>query len=111
MSFVPRGASKGAREASELCDGGERFGGLDVQRAVTHINDEMACAVLGMAADDQAALDERLIWLDGTPHKERLGANATPSVPMAAAHAAAASDGLPLHRYLGGEDATLRPIP
>jgi enolase len=110
-AIVPAGASKGAREALELRDGGERFGGLDVQRAVAHVNGEIAHAVLGMAADDQATLDERLIRLDGTPNKERLGANATLAVSMAAAHAAAASHGVPLYRYLGGADATLLPMP
>ncbi|MEO5772177.1 MAG: phosphopyruvate hydratase [Burkholderiaceae bacterium] len=110
-AIVPAGASKGTREALELRDGGERFGGLDVQRAVAHVNGEIARAVLGMAADDQAALDERLIALDGTPNKARLGANATLAVSMAAAHAAAASHGLPLYRYLGGDEATLLPMP
>ncbi len=110
-AIVPAGASKGTREAFELRDGGERFGGLDVQRAVAHVNGEIARAVLGMAADDQAALDERLIQLDGTPNKARLGANATLAVSMAAAHAAAASHGLPLYRHLGGADATLLPMP
>ena len=110
-AIVPAGASKGAREALELRDGGDRFGGLDVQCAVTHVNEEVARAVLGMAADDQVALDERLIRLDDTPNKERIGANATLAVSMAAAHAAAAAHGLPLYRYLGGEDATLLPLP
>ncbi|MEP7282696.1 MAG: phosphopyruvate hydratase, partial [Rubrivivax sp.] len=110
-AIVPSGASKGSREALELRDGGERFGGLDVQRAVGHVNDQIAHAVRGMVADDQAALDERLIALDGTPNKARLGANATLAVSMAAAHAAAASHGLPLYRYLGGGDATLLPMP
>jgi enolase len=110
-AIVPAGASKGTREALELRDGGERFGGLDVQRAVAHVNGEIARAVVGIAADDQAALDERLIELDGTPNKARLGANATLAVSMAAAHAAAASHGVPLFRYLGGDDATLLPMP
>jgi len=110
-AIVPAGASKGKREALELRDGGERFGGLDVQRAVAHVNGEIARAVLGMAADDQAMLDERLIQLDGTPNKQRLGANATLAVSMAAAHAASASHGLPLYRHLGGDDATLLPMP
>lgn len=110
-AIVPAGASKGSREALELRDGGERFGGLDVQRAVTHVNEDIARSVLGMAADDQAALDERLIQLDGSPNKEHLGANATLAVSMAAAHAAAAAHGLPLYRYLGGEDAMLLPMP
>ncbi len=110
-AIVPAGASKGSREALELRDGGERFGGLDVLRAVAHVNEEIARAVLGMAADDQAALDERLIQLDGTANKQRLGANATLSVSMAVAHAAAASQGLPLYRYLGGGNATQLPMP
>ena len=110
-AIVPAGASKGSREALELRDGGERFGGLDVQRAVAHVNEEIARAVLGMAADDQAALDERLIHLDGTANKQRLGANATLAVSMAVAHAAAASHGLPLYQFLGGGTATLLPLP
>jgi enolase len=110
-AIVPAGASKGMREAVELRDGGARFGGLDVQRAVSHVNDEISAAVRGMAADDQAALDERLIELDGTPNKLRLGANATLAVSMAAAFAAAAAHGVPLFRYLGGPDATLLPMP
>ena len=108
---VPAGASKGAREALELRDGGERFGGLDVLRAVAHVDGEIGRAVLGMSADDQALLDARLIELDGTPGKQRLGANATLAVSMAAAHAAAAAHGVPLYRYLGGDDATLLPMP
>lgn len=110
-AIVPAGASKGAREALELRDGGAPFGGLDVQRAVGHVNEEIARAVQGMAGDDQAALDARLIALDGTATKERLGANATLAVSMAAAHAAAAAHGLPLYRYLGGDRATLLPMP
>jgi len=110
-AIVPAGASKGTREAVELRDGGERFGGLDVQRAVAHVNGEIVRAVIGMAADAQAALDERLITLDGTPNKQRLGANATLAVSMAVAHAAAASHGVPLYRWLGGEEATLLPLP
>jgi enolase len=110
-AIVPAGASKGAREALELRDGGAPFGGLDVQRAVGHVNEEIARAVQGMAADDQAALDARLIQLDGTATKERLGANATLAVSMAVAHAAAAAHGLPLYRYLGGDAATLLPMP
>jgi enolase len=110
-AIVPAGASKGAREALELRDGGERFGGLDVQRAVSHVNGEIATAMRGMAVDDQTALDERLIALDGTPNKSHLGANATLAVSMAAAHAAAALHGVPLYRYLGGPDATLLPMP
>ena len=110
-AIVPAGASKGTREAIELRDGGERFGGLDVLTAVGHVAGEIARGVLGMAADAQDALDARLIELDGTPNKQRLGANATLAVSMAAAHAAAASHGMPLYRYLGGDAATLLPLP
>ena len=110
-AIVPAGASKGTREALELRDGGAAFGGLDVLQAVGHVNGEIARALAGQAADDQAALDRRLIELDGTPAKTRLGANATLAVSMAAAHAAAASLGLPLYRYLGGDAATLLPMP
>jgi enolase len=110
-AIVPSGASKGSREALELRDGGDRFGGLDVQRVVAHVNGEIARAVFGLAADDQGALDARLIALDGTPNKRRLGANALLAVSMAAAHAAAASHGVPLYRYLGGAGATLLPLP
>jgi enolase len=110
-AIVPAGASKGTREALELRDGGEHFGGLDVQRAVANVNGEIARAVIGMAGDEQAALDARLIALDGTPNKARLGANATLAVSMAAAHAAAAARGVPLYRSLGGADATLLPMP
>ncbi len=101
-AMVPAGASKGSREALELRDGGDRFGALDVQTAVAHVKGEIGEAVRGLAADDQAALDQRLIALDGTPNKQRLGANATLAVSMAAAHAAAALHGLPLYRYLHG---------
>jgi enolase len=110
-AIVPAGASKGTREALELRDGGAAFGGLDVLQAIGHVNGEIARALAGQAADDQAALDRRLIELDGTPAKTRLGANATLAVSMAAAHAAAASLGLPLYRYLGGDAATLLPMP
>jgi enolase len=110
-AIVPAGASKGTREALELRDGGASFGGLDVQRALAHVNGEIARAVLGLAADDQAVLDGRLIELDGTPDKSRLGANATLAVSMAAAHAAAASRRVPLYEYLGGTGATLLPMP
>lgn len=104
-AIVPAGASKGSREALELRDGGARFGGLDVQRAVAHVEGEIARAVTGIDAVDQATLDARLVALDGTPNKQRLGANATLAVSMAAAHAAAAARGIPLWQHLraGGE--------
>jgi enolase len=110
-AIVPAGASRGTREALELRDGGAAQGGLDVLQAVSHVNGEIAGAVCGMHADQQAALDERLIALDGTPNKSRLGANATLAVSMAAAHAAAASHGQPLYAYLGGPQACLLPMP
>lgn len=110
-AIVPAGASKGTREALELRDGGLAFGGLDVSRAVAHVNGEIARAVVGLAADDQATLDDCLVALDGTPIKQRLGANATLAVSMAAAHAAATAQGVPLYRYLGGPAATLLPMP
>ena len=110
-ALVPAGASKGSREALELRDGGDPFGGLDVQRAIANVNGEIVRAVTGLPADDQAALDEVLIALDGTPNKSRLGANATLAVSMAAAHAAAAAHGVPLYRYLRGDGDLLLPMP
>ena len=111
LAIAPAGASKGKREAHELRDGGASFGGLDVTRAVANVNGEIAAALSGMAAADQAELDRRLIELDGTPAKTRLGANATLAVSMAAAHAMAASRGVPLYRHIGGDAATLLPMP
>jgi len=114
-AIVPAGASRGTREALELRDGvsdkSARFGGLDVMRAVANVNGEIAAALTGTAADDQAALDQRLIDLDGTATKTRLGANATLAVSMAAAHAVADSLRVPLYEYLGGPEATLLPMP
>jgi len=108
---VPSGASTGEREALELRDGGEPFGGKGVSRAVANVNDGIAGAVRGRDASDQRGLDETLIALDGTSDKSRLGANALLGVSMATARAAAAASGRPLWRYLGGEDARLLPIP
>ena len=100
---VPSGASTGAREAVELRDGDpERYGGKGVLKAVANVNGEIAAAVMGLPADDQAALDQALIELDGTPAKSRLGANATLGVSLAVAHAAAAARGEQLFRYLAG---------
>ena len=110
-AIVPAGASTGSREALELRDGGPAFGGLDVQRALANVQGEIAAALVGLDAADQAAIDRCLIELDGTPAKTRLGANATLAVSLAAAHAAAASAGLPLYRHLGGDAATLLPLP
>ncbi|MFD6142706.1 phosphopyruvate hydratase [Promicromonospora sp. NPDC060271] len=109
---VPSGASTGTREAVELRDGDPaRWHGKGVDRAVAHVNGEIAAAVRGRDATDQAGLDTVLIALDGTATKSRLGANAILGVSLAAAKAAAAARGEPLYRYLGGPDAHLLPLP
>jgi enolase len=109
---VPSGASTGVHEALELRDGrpGE-WSGKGVSKAVGNVNGELADAVRGLDAGGQRALDERLIELDGTPNKGRLGANAILGVSLAVAHAAAAEAGLSLFRYLGGEQAATLPVP
>ena len=108
---VPSGASTGEFEATELRDGGSDWLGKGVSRAVENVNGEIATAVHGQDASSQAALDRLLIELDGTPNKSRLGANAILAVSLAAAHAAAAEERLPLWRYLGGETAHILPVP
>jgi enolase len=108
---VPSGASTGEFEATELRDGGDAWLGKGVGRAVANVNEEIAEAVHGRDAFDQAALDRALIDLDGTPGKSRLGANAILAVSLAAAHAAAAEERQPLWRYLGGEGAHVLPVP
>jgi len=109
---VPSGASTGAYEALELRDGDPgRFRGKGVLRAVANVEGEIARAVEGLDVLDQAELDRVMIELDGTANKGRLGANAILGVSLAAAHAAAAAQGLPLYRYLGGLQATLLPLP
>jgi enolase len=108
---VPSGASTGEFEAKELRDGGERWQGKGVTRAVANANGEIAAAVAGLDASDQRGLDQALIELDGTPDKSRLGANAILGVSLAAAHAQAAEEGLALWRYLGGESARVLPVP
>jgi enolase len=110
-AMAPAGASTGSGEALDLRDGGAAFGGHDVTHAVANINGEIADTVLGVDACEQATLDRALIDLDGTPGKTRLGGNATLVVSMAAAHAAAAAEGEPLYRYLGGAGASLLPLP
>ena len=110
-AIAPAGASKGTREALELRDGGDRFGGLDVMRAVGHVNGEISNALVGTKADNQSALDQALIDLDGTINKSRLGANATLAVSMAAAHAMAAASDMPLYRYLGNGKIGRMPMP
>ena len=108
---VPSGASTGEFEATELRDGGEAYGGKGVTQAVANVNGEIATAIAGNDALDQAGLDRALIDLDGTENKSRLGANAVLGVSLAAAHAAAAEEVQPLWRYLGGEAARVLPVP
>jgi len=109
-AIVPSGASTGVHEAVELRDGGPEWGGKGVAKAVANVA-EIAREVTGMDAAGQEALDRRLIELDGTPNKGRLGANAILGVSLAAAKAAAAEAGQPLYRHLGGEGATTLPVP
>lgn len=111
LAIAPAGASTGSGEALDRRDGGTAFGGYDVKGAVAAVNEEIAPALAGFDAADQAGLDALLIALDGTPAKSRLGANATLAVSMAAAHAAAHAAGTLLWRHLGGEGATLMPLP
>ena len=108
---VPSGASTGEHEAVELRDGGSRYGGKGVGKAVEAVLDEIAPAVIGMSADDQRLVDQALLDLDGTPDKSRLGANAILGVSLAVAKAAAESAGLPLFRYVGGPNAHVLPVP
>jgi enolase len=108
---VPSGASTGAHEAHELRDGGKRYGGKGVRKAVEAVNGEIARALKGFDVEDQRGLDQTLRDLDGTPNKKRLGANALLGVSLAAAKAGAASHKQPLYRYLGGPEANLLPVP
>ncbi len=109
---VPSGASTGVHEALELRDGDKaRYGGKGVLKAVEHVNNEIAEALFGMDALDQASIDKAMLDLDGTPNKSKLGANAILGVSMAVARAAADAVGLPLYRYLGGVAARLLPVP
>ncbi|MGB7584903.1 MAG: phosphopyruvate hydratase [Terriglobales bacterium] len=111
-AIVPSGASTGEHEAVELRDGDEkRFLGKGVLKAVENVNTKISKAVAGMDANDQRALDQKMIDLDGTGNKSRLGANAILAVSMAAARAAAASSKQPLYQYLGGAGANLLPVP
>ena len=107
---MPSGASTGSREALELRDGGERYGGKGVLKAVAAVR-EIADEVCGLDARDQALIDRGLVALDGTPDKSRLGANAMLGVSLAVAKAAAEACGLPLYAYLGGPAATVLPVP
>jgi enolase len=109
---VPSGASTGEYEAVELRDGDRRrYGGKGVLNALVNVNREIEPAIIGMPSNDQAGLDRKLIEMDGTPDKGRLGANAILGVSLANAHAAASSAGEPLWRYLGGPTARLLPVP
>jgi enolase len=110
-AIVPSGASTGVHEAVELRDGGRPWGGKGVAQAVANVNGEIADAIRGLDIADQKALDRRLIELDGTPNKGRLGANAILGVSLANAKAAAAEAGVSLFRHLGGADATTLPVP
>jgi len=109
---VPSGASTGIREALELRDGDkQRYGGKGVLKAVQNVNTTIAEALKGMDATDQAAIDKKMLELDGTEYKKTLGANAILGVSMAVARAGAAAKDMPLYKYLGGDAATLLPVP
>ena len=109
---VPSGASTGAHEAVELRDGDKkRYGGKGVLKAVTAVNDKIAEALIGMEAEEQVAIDEAMLKLDGTPNKKKLGANAILGVSLAVAKAAADASALPLYRYVGGVQAQILPVP
>ena len=111
-AIVPSGASTGVHEAVELRDGDpKRYGGKGVAKAVGNVVGEIARRLRNFDVSDQKALDQALIELDGTPNKSRLGANAILGVSLAAAHAAAQAQGVPLYRYLGGKNASLLPLP
>jgi len=108
---VPSGASTGAHEAVELRDGGDRYKGKGVHKAVAAVNGELFDALCGLEAQDQIRIDNAMLALDGTPNKARLGANAILGVSLAVAKAAANSAGLPLYRYVGGAKAQVLPVP
>ncbi len=109
--IAPAGASRGTREAIDLRDGGPRLGGFDVQQAVANVNGEIALALKGRDAADQAHIDRLLIDLDGTPNKARLGGNATVAASIAVLHAAAASAGVPLWQHVAAGRAVSMPLP
>ena len=111
VAGVPSGASTGVHEAHELRDGGERYQGKGVLKAVENINEKIADELAGFEADDQRLIDQALIKLDGTDNKSELGANAILGVSIAAAKAAAESAALPLYRYIGGPNAHVLPVP
>jgi enolase len=111
LARVPAGASTGAHEAVELRDGGSRYGGKGVQRAVDHVERVLGPGVVGLSAADQTALDRSLVAMDGDPQKARLGANALLGVSLAVARARAEQLGVPLYRHLGGQWARTLPVP
>ena len=111
VAAVPSGASTGAHEAVELRDGGARYGGKGVQKAIAGIINELGPAVVAMDPTAQRAIDEKMIALDGTANKSRLGANALLGISLACAKAAAISQQQPLFKFLGGDSATLLPVP
>lgn len=111
VAGIPSGASTGVHEAHELRDGGDRYLGKGVLKAVENVNEEIGDELAGLEADDQRLIDEAMIKLDGTANKSRLGANAILGVSMAVAKAAADSAGLPLFRYIGGPNAHVLPVP
>lgn len=110
-AIAPAGASTGSGEALDLRDGGTAFGGLDVSKALTAINGEIASSLTGLDACDQAAIDKRMVLLDGTPNRSRLGGNAIVATSMAVLHAAAAAARLPVWRYLAGDHPVRLPLP
>lgn len=110
-AMVPSGASTGQFEAMELRDGGEIWSGKGVKKAISHVNNEISDAVLGLDATDQRVLDQTMIDLDGTDDKSRLGANAILGVSLAVARSAAKDSGMPLFKYIGGANAHLMPVP
>ena len=110
-AIAPAGASRGSGEAADLRDGGDAFGGYGVARAVAAVNGEIAAALEGLDARDRAGTDRRLIALDGTADKSRLGGNALVAASMAVAHAAAAAEGVPLWRHLAGDAEPVMPLP
>lgn len=110
-AIAPAGASRGSREAVDLRDGGTRFGGYDVLAACEFVRNDLANALRGQDAIDQSTSDARIVALDGTPNKSRIGGNATVAVSMAIAHAAAAARGVPLWKHLAGDRAVRLPLP
>jgi enolase len=108
---VPSGASTGAHEAHELRDGGTRYLGKGVKKAVDHVNNEIQNELIGLDGGNQAEVDRTLIELDGTPNKKRLGANSILGISLATARAAAEEAGMPLYRYIGGAAANTLPVP